>query len=590
MSGATLSSDGTGPNTLGDGTANYTVNLVGDTTVAATISANTAFTLASLVSGPGNLTKNGGQILTPTNTANNFPGTITITSGAINVRGLYALGGATTTAALDATGGGIQLASGLALAILRPLTISGTGFNNSGAIESLGGTASVSFAGPIVMAATAPSERTPAALTILNNVEYGGHYTLTYAGAGNVVAPEISPATRCPPTTRLHRPTGGPNATQKVLNWTYNGGSTINQSAGFATNSLTFNGFTAGTSISGTALQVTDSNNNESRTAWTPVTAGAFNTTFQFTITNTAEVPRTVSDSQSRRMRDRDRRGRRRIRLHGHREQHRRRIQHVQQRSQVGVGANGVGAGDHSAGGIQLPPGAGTTDIFQANLELDGGNTMTLVLTDVTVPATFTRCSRESAPFTTASVNKAGTGTATLSGTTNSYPGLTTVTAGTLVATNVQQPRRQRRHQRRRRRDARRPGQPGATRFPRRHDDVEHRFADLHGSLDHARQHRHHRRRQQPDVQRRDRRHVQPQQDRLRHGSAQNNASTYTGVTNVTRRHPRHHEHNALGATATAGTSVAAGATLQLDGGPRHDASRSPSPARASAASGPSSA
>jgi autotransporter-associated beta strand protein len=77
--------------------------------------------------------------------------------------------------------------------------------------------------------------------------------------------------------------TGGAASTQDILNWTYaSGPSNLNYASGFASNSFQLNG---GATIQGTALQLTDGNDNETRSAFIPVPVyvGAFTSTFEFT-------------------------------------------------------------------------------------------------------------------------------------------------------------------------------------------------------------------------------------------------------------------------------------------------------------------
>ncbi len=77
--------------------------------------------------------------------------------------------------------------------------------------------------------------------------------------------------------------TGGAGAIQKILNWTYSTGSTsLNDSSGFTNNTFELKG---GAVIAGTALELTDNNNDEARSAFlpAPVNVTGFTTTFQFT-------------------------------------------------------------------------------------------------------------------------------------------------------------------------------------------------------------------------------------------------------------------------------------------------------------------
>ncbi len=86
--------------------------------------------------------------------------------------------------------------------------------------------------------------------------------------------------------------TGGLNSVQDILNWTYtSGATTIDDSGGFSASNLHLNGHA---SILGNGnLQLTDGNNNESSSAWTPapVNAGSFTTSFQWTFAGTNPNP-----------------------------------------------------------------------------------------------------------------------------------------------------------------------------------------------------------------------------------------------------------------------------------------------------------
>ena len=77
--------------------------------------------------------------------------------------------------------------------------------------------------------------------------------------------------------------TGGAALHSRNHNWTYTSGATnLNYSSGFASNPFQLNG---GATIQGTALQLTDGNGNEARSAFipSPVNVGSFTSTFDFT-------------------------------------------------------------------------------------------------------------------------------------------------------------------------------------------------------------------------------------------------------------------------------------------------------------------
>ncbi len=181
--------------------------------------------------------------------------------------------------------------------------------------------------------------------------------------------------------------TGGAASIQKILNWTYSSGSTsLNYSSGFATDPFHLNG---GATISGTALELTDGNGSEARSAFIPtaVSVAGFTSTFQFTyganpaadgltfaIQNTG--PTAVGGTGGQ------------LGYGGIGNSLAVELNLYNNVSQLGVDTNGaIGyTTDLTASGINFH--TDPTDTYQATVAYDGSGTVTVTITDKTSGAT----------------------------------------------------------------------------------------------------------------------------------------------------------------------------------------------------------
>jgi autotransporter-associated beta strand protein len=386
------------------------------------------------------VTKNGVGTLTLSNT-NNYIGPTTINNGVLVATKDGAMGPATAAGITVNPGGSLGFSGGVTYATAEPVTISGNGFSNGGAIDNISGTNS--FAAPITLAGNAAIGADAGTLTLTASTLNIAQSNLTTTGAGNVVIPSAiqgAAAATNQAFVGFTGATGGLNATQKVLNWTYTSGTTnINNSTGFTGSNLQLNG---GAVISSGALVLTDGNNGEARSAFTPtlVAAGAFTTTFQFTY-GTAPAADGFTFT-------------------------------VQNSSPTVIGGGGGGLaysgignsvavafnlfngnavsllGVDTNGNVSTPIDLTTsglnfhtnaTDTFQATITYDGVSNLTVKIWDttsnaITNPPNFSQTFGVSIPTTVVNqLTKTGTGTTTLSGN-NTYLGLTTVSQGTLIA------------------------------------------------------------------------------------------------------------------------------------------------------------
>ena len=196
------------------------------TLINVTVGSNNSSTVYSgVLSGFTGLTKVGAGTLTLSNT-NTYLGPTEINAGTLTAAADGAMGQNNDSGVVVNTGGALAFSGGVNYTTAEPVTVNGSG---------------------------------PAPPLVVPNAYVG------FTGA-----------------------TGGAASVQDILNWNYTSGATnINYSTGFAGSNLSLNG---GASVLGSgALQLTDGNNNETRTAWTPTTvsAGSFTSTFQWTYGNT---------------------------------------------------------------------------------------------------------------------------------------------------------------------------------------------------------------------------------------------------------------------------------------------------------------
>ncbi len=117
----------------------------------------------------------------------------------------------------------------------------------------------------------------------LNNIDQLANQAASAASGSGPGGPPPGPGSSSGAYVGFTGGTGVAASTQEILNWTYASGSTtLNYSGGFASNPFQLNG---GAAISGTALELTDGNGNEARSAFYPtaVSVAGFTSGFQFT-------------------------------------------------------------------------------------------------------------------------------------------------------------------------------------------------------------------------------------------------------------------------------------------------------------------
>ncbi len=192
-----------GPGNINVTTGTFTIN---DGTTAGTP------TGSAQLQGAGTLTKIGTGQLTLGSGTTNFGATYT---GAIIVSaGTVAIGG--TGSGLGSTGAGTTVLTGAKLdvngvnyATAEPLTITGTGTTNSGAISNTSATAAT-FAGPITLNGVATIGSTAAGgLTVTGGISGTGTLTLAPIGAGGVTVSTTAISTVGDVTISPNTSTGG---------------------------------------------------------------------------------------------------------------------------------------------------------------------------------------------------------------------------------------------------------------------------------------------------------------------------------------------------------------------------------------------
>jgi autotransporter-associated beta strand protein len=154
------------------GANTLTVTGAGDTLVTGTL-VNTGGESGNLVkSGAGLLTLSGG---------NTYIGTTAISGGRVLAANTLALGG-TTNGTVVANGADLELSGGITIA--EPLTLTGFGVNNNGALFNSSGDNSVT--GPVILTGAETGVGAAANTTLTLNTAIGGNVGLTEVGAGIV--------------------------------------------------------------------------------------------------------------------------------------------------------------------------------------------------------------------------------------------------------------------------------------------------------------------------------------------------------------------------------------------------------------------
>ncbi|KUL94963.1 hypothetical protein DK26_12840 [Bosea sp. WAO] len=154
----------------------------GDITLSSAIltvnqTANSSF--AGRISGSGGLTKTGTGTLTLSG-ANSYTGATTISSGALRISNLSALGSAAGGTSV-ASGAALELAGGISVGS-EALTLSGTGVSNGGALRNISGTNS--YGGAITLASDTRIASDAGIISLQGGVS-GTNVNLTVGGAGD---------------------------------------------------------------------------------------------------------------------------------------------------------------------------------------------------------------------------------------------------------------------------------------------------------------------------------------------------------------------------------------------------------------------
>ncbi len=180
LSGGTANLNGTTSaiSTLNGGT----VNLGGST--ALTVSAGSS---AGTITGDGSLTRAGSGTLTLTG-ANSYTGTTTVSSGVLNIQHATALG-STDAGTSVAAGAALQLQNNITIGA-ESLTLSGSGIANDGALRNIAGT--TTFGGLVTLGGAARINSDAGTLTLSNaGTITGAGFNLTLGGAGDLVVNSI---------------------------------------------------------------------------------------------------------------------------------------------------------------------------------------------------------------------------------------------------------------------------------------------------------------------------------------------------------------------------------------------------------------
>jgi autotransporter-associated beta strand protein len=157
-------------------------------------------TLSNVISGPGGLTKYlGGEVILQG--ANTYLGSTFVQAGVLHIQNNTALGGIKPGTSVHSgtvvkSGAALWLTAvaGPSLTIVEPLTLEGTGVNNTGAVRNLGGTntmkGSILLTGSTTVGVEAGSGDPPgnSELTLSGDIdELGGSFGLTKTGPNRLI-------------------------------------------------------------------------------------------------------------------------------------------------------------------------------------------------------------------------------------------------------------------------------------------------------------------------------------------------------------------------------------------------------------------
>jgi len=323
--------------------------------------------------------------------ANTFGNGVTINGGAVVAKNNTALGSSSGAVTVNA-GTALQLQGSIAIA--NGMTLSGTGTNGNGALESLGGANSCTGAisigpsnGGSGLAATIQNDDTSNTLTLTSasSVVSNNSDTVTFQGNGNIsVAGAVKPN-----GTSILTKAGSGTLTLSSTSNTYTGGTNLNGGT-ISVSANTNLGNSGGLTFGGGTLQITGSSyTSTSRSVTLGAGGGAFNipATQNFTLTTTSSIGNSSSGP----------------------------LGIVTSSSTLKLtGASNTVGSLTGTGNLSLP-GSGSLTIG-----VDGSN----------------KTYSGAISGTTANLTKVGNGTETFSGA-NTYSGATTISAGVLLAANT---------------------------------------------------------------------------------------------------------------------------------------------------------